>query len=174
MGLIAQPHLRYFQISMSYSVHAGIYSPGCNRNTRLDNCVILVRQCNDLARSLDCLEELEGSLYDSCLHLNIVRCTSVSAHRYHRSSSSRCTSLSYNWWKCCDNNCRDTCSLDCSLHDCCRAVAGSSSSGKETSVNALILKHLSYSRTCLVGELLNVSAAAHESCMVWCASLDVL
>ena len=96
--------------------------------------MILEWQWNDLTRCLDILECLQSALYDASLHLNVVWLTSVSSHWYQWSNGTWSTCLSYYWWKCCDDYCRDSDLLNCSLHDCCRAVASSSSSGHENTV----------------------------------------
>ena len=129
-------------------------------------------QRNNLSRSLNLLQLFQSCLYDTSLHLNVVWFTSVCTHRYHRSYGTRCTSLSYNRRQCCDDYSRDADGLNCSLHDCCRAVASSSSSSHHNCINVLILKSLCNFRTCVVGESFDVSTTTHESIVVRSSSLD--
>ena len=65
--------------------------------------------------------------------------------------------------KSCNNDCRNSSFFNRSLHQYCRAVAGTSASGEDYCVNILFFEHLRDGRTSLVFEFLLVSAAAHES-----------
>ena len=101
-----------------------------------------------------------------------VRTTRISTHRYQRSYRTRSTSLTNNWWKSCNNNCRNSSFFNRSLHQYCRAVAGTSASGEDYCVNILIFEHFSDSRTSFMFEFLLVSTTTHESSMYRSTSSD--
>ncbi len=133
---------------------------------------ILEWQVDDLSRCLDVNKRFKSCFNDLSLLLNVVRSACVSAHRHQRSYRTRRAGLTYNRRKGCNNNCRNSSLFNRSLHQYCRAVAGTSASGEDNRVNILFFKHLSDSRSCLTFEFFLVSAAAHESCMYRSAGSD--
>ena len=133
---------------------------------------ILKWQWHNLSRCLDLNQLLKSSFYDSCLLFHIVRTTCISTHRYQRSNRTWSTSLTYNWWKSCNNNCRNSSLFNRSLHQYCRAVTGTSSSCEDSCIYAFLFQHCCYCRTCLMFEFFLVSATTHESSMEWSCSLN--
>ena len=120
-----------------------------------------------------CLQSVQRTLHDSGLHLNVVRLTAVSTHRYQRSNGTRCTLLTDNWRKRSNDYCRDSGSFNRSFcTNYCRAVAGSSPSRHENAVNIFLLQSLSDPRTGLLCENLDISAAAHETIVERSCFLD--
>lgn len=139
---------------------------------KLDLSYILKWQWYDLSRCLDFNQLLKSCLYDLCLLFNIVRSTCISTHRYQWSNCTRSTSLTYNWWKSCNNNCRNSSFFNRSLHQYCRAVASTSASCEDNCIYALFFEHLSNSRTSLMFKFLLVSTTTHETCVYRCTSFD--
>ena len=115
---------------------------------------------------------LQSCFYNLSLLFYIVRSARIRTHRNKRSYRTRSTGLTNNRWKSCNNNGRNSSFFNRSLHQYCRAVAGTSASGEDYCVNFLFFEHLCNGRTSLAFELLLVSAAAHESCMYRRTSLD--
>ena len=107
-----------------------------------------------------------------CLLFYVVRTTRISTHRYQRSYRTRSTSLTNNWWKSCNNNCRNSSFFNRSLHQYCRAVASTSTSCEDYCINILIFEHFSDSRTSFMFKFLLVSATTHESSMYRSTSSD--